>query len=37
LAALKHPRLAGAALLRGIWAAPDPAAAVTALRDAWAD
>jgi thiamine-phosphate pyrophosphorylase len=35
LGALRHPKLDGAALLRGIWLAPDPAAAVAALRQAW--
>ena len=35
LGALRHPRLDGAALIRGIWSAPDPAAAVAALRRAW--
>ena len=33
-AALKHPRLDGVALIRGIWDA-DPRAAVEALREAW--
>jgi thiamine-phosphate pyrophosphorylase len=35
-AALKHPRLAGLAVLRVLWDAPDPAAAAAALRRAWA-
>jgi len=34
-ALLKHPRLDGVALIRGLWSAPDPALAVTRLRDAW--
>jgi thiamine monophosphate synthase len=35
-AQLKHPRLDGVALIRGLWSAPDPALAVTRLRSAWA-
>jgi len=34
-ARLKHPRLDGVALIRGIWSAPDPALAVAGLRAAW--
>lgn len=33
---LRHPRLAGVALIRGLWDAADPAAAVARLRGAWA-
>lgn len=33
--ALKHPRLAGVALIRGLWEAEDPRAAVERLRAAW--
>lgn len=33
--ALAHPRLDGLAVLRGIWAAPDPAAYVAVLRRSW--
>ena len=32
---LKHPRLDGVALIRGIWESDDPRAAVEALRGAW--
>ncbi len=32
---LRHPGLAGVALIRGLWAGPDPAAVVAALRRAW--
>jgi thiamine monophosphate synthase len=35
VAQLKHPRLDGVALIRGLWSAPDPALAVTGLRAAW--
>lgn len=35
-ASIRHPRLAGVALIRGLWAAPDPAGAMAALRGAWA-
>jgi len=34
---LRHPRLAGVAVIRGLWSAPDPAGAVAGLRRAWAD
>lgn len=34
-AALRHPRLAGVALIRGLWSAPDPGRAVADLRRAW--
>ena len=34
-AALRHPRLAGAAMIRGLWEAEDPARAVAELRAAW--
>jgi thiamine monophosphate synthase len=33
---LRHPRLDGIALIRGLWGGPDPAAAVARLRAAWA-
>jgi len=32
---LKHPRLDGVALVRGLWNRPDPETAVAALRAAW--
>jgi len=35
-AQLKHPRLDGVALIRGVWSAPDPGLAVASLRAAWA-
>jgi len=35
VAQLKHPRLDGVALIRGLWSAPDPALAVAGLRAAW--
>jgi len=35
LAALRHPRLDGVALLRGLWTGPDPARTVDRLRAAW--
>ena len=35
VARLAHPRLDGVALIRGLWYAPDPAAAVVRLRAAW--
>ena len=35
-AALRHPRLAGIAVIRALWDAPDPARAAAALRAAWA-
>ncbi len=34
---LRHPRLDGVALIRALWAAPDPGAAVRALRASWAE
>lgn len=34
-ARVRHPRLAGVALIRGLWDAPDPARAVADLRAAW--
>lgn len=34
--ALRHPRLDGVALIRGLWDAPEPAAEVARLRAAWA-
>jgi len=34
-AALRHPRLAGVALIRGLWEAADPQEAVGRLRAAW--
>jgi thiamine monophosphate synthase len=34
-ARLRHPRLDGVALIRGLWSAPDPAQAVARLRTAW--
>lgn len=34
-AALKHPRLDGVALIRGLWTSPDPAQCVASLREAW--
>lgn len=34
-ASLRHPRLAGVALIRGIWTAADPARAVRDLKAAW--
>lgn len=33
--ALAHPRLAGAAMIRALWEAPDPGRTVTALRAEW--
>jgi len=33
---LRHPRLDGVALIRGLWSVPDPALAVARLRAAWA-
>jgi thiamine-phosphate pyrophosphorylase len=33
--ALRHPRLAGVALIRGLWEVPDPQEAVSRLREAW--
>ena len=33
--ALRHPELAGVALIRGLWETADPAAAVARLRGAW--
>ena len=33
--ALAHPRLAGAALIRALWEAPDPVEAVASLRAEW--
>ena len=33
---IRHPRLAGVALIRGLWDVPDPAEAVARLRAAWA-
>jgi thiamine monophosphate synthase len=33
--ALRHPRLAGVALIRALWHAPDPAEAVRKLKEAW--
>ena len=35
-AALRHPRLAGVAVLRGLWSGADPAGVVAGLREAWA-
>ena len=35
-AELKHPRLAGVALIRALWESPDPRQVVTKLREAWA-
>ena len=35
VAQLKHPRLDGVALIRGLWSAPDPALTVASLRAAW--
>jgi thiamine monophosphate synthase len=35
VAQVRHPRLAGVALIRGLWDAPDPAEAVARLRAAW--
>ena len=32
---LAHPRLAGAAMIRALWEAPDPVGAVESLRAAW--
>jgi thiazole tautomerase (transcriptional regulator TenI) len=32
---LRHPRLAGVAMIRSLWHAPDPAEVVTRLREAW--
>ena len=32
---LRHPRLDGVALIRGLWSAPDPAGVVAGLRRAW--
>jgi thiamine-phosphate pyrophosphorylase len=37
LAALRHPRLDGVALLRGLWEVPDPARALRELRAAWGE
>ena len=34
-ASLKHPRLDGVALIRGLWSAPDPARVVARLRASW--
>lgn len=34
-AALKHPRLAGVAVIRALWEAPEPARVVAALKGAW--
>lgn len=34
-AALRHPRLAGVALIRGLWSDGDPAQVVAGLRDSW--
>jgi thiamine-phosphate pyrophosphorylase len=34
-ASLKHPRLAGVAILRALWATPEPEACVAGLREAW--
>jgi len=34
-AALRHPRLAGVALIRGLWMAGDPQGAIDELRKAW--
>jgi thiamine-phosphate pyrophosphorylase len=34
-ASLRHPRLAGVALIRGLWSVGDPGAAVRELRAAW--
>lgn len=33
---LRHPRLDGVALIRGLWSEPDPARAVARMRAAWA-
>lgn len=35
VARLKHPRLAGVALIRSLWHAPDPRTVVMKLREAW--
>lgn len=35
VAALRHPRLAGVALIRGLWSDGDPAEVVAGLRGAW--
>jgi len=35
VAALRHPRLDGVALLRSLWTGPDPARTIAGLRDAW--
>jgi len=35
IAELKHPRLAGVALIRALWESPDPRQVVTKLREAW--
>jgi thiamine monophosphate synthase len=35
VASLRHPRLDGVALIRGLWSAPDPARAVARIRAAW--
>jgi len=32
---VRHPRLAGVAMIRSLWQAPDPAEEVTRLREAW--
>jgi thiamine monophosphate synthase len=34
--ALRHKRLAGVAMIRALWNAPDPAGTVDALRAEWA-
>jgi len=34
-ASVRHPRLDGVALIRGLWAGPDPARTVARLRAAW--
>jgi len=36
-APLRHPRLDGVALIRGLWSDPDPARVVARLRAVWAD
>ncbi len=35
LVALKHPRLAGVAMIRALWDSPEPARVVAGLREAW--
>ena len=35
VASLRHPRLDGVGLIRGLWSAPDPAGAVARIRAAW--